>query len=97
MKRNPKLEARRKKMPTKKDITASAIKEAKRIYGIFYMTCSEYTEEIQCSLQAKQCGYILCNNIIFISKKRSTPKAISLVDEAIIDYYEQVKKQIENL
>lgn len=95
--KNPKLEARRKKMPTKEYITASAIKEAKRIYGLFYMTCSEYTEEIQCSLQAKQCGYILCNNIIFLSKKRSTKDMISLVDEAIIDYYEEVKKHIENL
>jgi hypothetical protein len=97
MKKNQKLEERRKTLPTKEDVTASAIKEAKRIYGVFYMTCAEYTEEIQCSLQAKQCGYILCNNIIFLSKKRSTKNSISAVDVLIIDYYEEVKKHIENL
>jgi len=35
---------------------------AKQLFDKFYLICHEYTEEIQCSLQAKQCA-LLANEI----------------------------------
>jgi hypothetical protein len=36
--------------------------KAKELFDKFYIVCQEYTEEIQCSIQAKQCALIAVEN-----------------------------------
>lgn len=35
--------------------------KADELFDLFYIICQEYTEEIQCSIQAKECA-LLCIN-----------------------------------
>lgn len=67
------------------NIDNAASKEAKEIYDTYYIICMEYTEEIQCSLQAKLCSIECINRII----------AACATDARV--YYEEVKFQIEKL
>jgi hypothetical protein len=38
--------------------------KAKELFDKYYIVCQEFTEEIQCSIQAKQCALIAVNEII---------------------------------
>ena len=40
---------------------------AKELFDRFYLICQEYTEEIQCSIQAKQCA-LIANEIERLAK-----------------------------
>lgn len=57
--------------------------KAEEIFNDYYIICQEYTEEIQCSLQAKQCALIAVDEIL----------KITWVEE----YWQEVKQEIENL
>jgi hypothetical protein len=71
----------------------SAEKEAKKLFGKYYIICQEYTEEIQCSIQAKKCA------LIAIDEKLETLNRIKFVVDCISlrNHYLQVKKEIQNL
>ena len=58
--------------------------EAKRIYDEFYIICQEYTEEIQCSIQAKKCAL----RHVELWKSRH---------EFALTYYDKIKQEIEKL
>ena len=36
----------------------TAKEKAKELFDKYYIVCQEYTEEIQCSIQAKECALI---------------------------------------
>ena len=38
--------------------------KAQELYDKYYIICQEFTEEIQCSIQAKQCALVAVNEII---------------------------------
>lgn len=59
--------------------------EAQELYGEYYVICQEFTEEIQCSIQAKKCALAALEfTIIFI-------------DNEGYRYLEEVKQEIEKL
>jgi hypothetical protein len=78
--------------------------KAKELLGKYYIVCQEYTEEIQCSIQAKQCALIAVDESILrqkdlLSKIRSrvnSSNAIEIITSEL-DYLQQVKQEIENL
>jgi len=67
--------------------------KAKELFGKHYIICQEYTEEIQCSIQAKKCA------LIAIDEKLETLNRIKFVVDCISlrNHYLQVKKEIQNL
>ena len=63
--------------------------KAEELFGKHYIVCQEYTEEIQCSIQAKQCALIAVDEIL----KNDT---IFLYVHHL-DFWQQVKHEIEKL
>ena len=70
--------------------------KAKELFDKYYLVCQEFTEEIQCSIQAKQCALIavdeildnfglVCNGQTFYTEYRA------------FDYYSEVKQEIKQL
>jgi ferritin-like protein len=57
--------------------------KAKELFGKHYIVCQEYTEEIQCSIQAKQCALIAVHEILQITARD--------------DYWKNVKHEIVKL
>jgi hypothetical protein len=57
--------------------------KAKELFGKHYIICQEYTEEIQCSIQAKQCALILVDEVLKITARD--------------DYWRNVKQELNNL
>jgi hypothetical protein len=66
--------------------------KAKELFGKHYIVCQEYTEEIQCSIQAKQCALISVDEIL----EMDLPIFEEDSDE-FYDYWEQVKQEIKKL
>jgi nucleoside-triphosphatase THEP1 len=66
--------------------------KAKELFGKHYIVCQEYTEEIQCSIQAKQCALIAVDEIL----EMDLPIFEEDSDE-FYDYWEQVKQEIKKL
>jgi hypothetical protein len=64
--------------------------KAKELFGKHYIICQEYTEEIQCSIQAKQCALASVDEII----KYVLPR---YQDFAFAYYWEDVKKEIKKI
>jgi hypothetical protein len=63
--------------------------KAKELFGKHYIICQEYTEEIQCSIQAKQCALILVDEMI---------KQFEQLKLFVISlYWSQVKREIKKL
>ena len=67
--------------------------KAKELFDKYYLVCQEFTEEIQCSIQAKQCALIavdeildnfglVCNGQTFYTEYRA------------FDYYSEVKQEL---
>lgn len=85
----------------------SAEKEAKKLFGKYYIICQEYTEEIQCSIQAKKCALIAIeykyNSLreLLFNLKSCRVIESDLVYlkriEVLIQEEQQVKQDIENL
>jgi hypothetical protein len=64
--------------------------KAKELFGKHYIICQEYTEEIQCSIQAKQCAMVSVDEIIKYVLPRYQDFTFAL-------YWEDVKKEIGKL
>jgi hypothetical protein len=75
--------------------------KANELFDKYYIICQEFTEEIQCSIQAKQCALIAVDEIL----KLNHPYVIvykSFEDNIMEDmtqeyYWKQVKHEIEKL
>lgn len=72
----------------------SAKKDAKELYDKYYLICQEFTEQIQCSIQAKECALAALEFTDFYADEayRST-----LGTKQKISYLEEVKQEIEKL
>jgi hypothetical protein len=76
--------------------------KAKELFGKHYIICQEYTEEIQCSIQAKQCALALVQEIIklnitdrsFISEDKDNN---TLVYSTYTEYWADVLIEITKL
>ena len=64
--------------------------KAKELFGKHYIICQEYTEEIQCSIQAKQCALASVDEIIKYVLPRYQDFTFAL-------YWEDVKKEIKKI
>jgi hypothetical protein len=60
--------------------------KAKELFDKYYFICQEFTEEIQCSIQAKQCVLIAVDELLLLVTYQPT-----------IDYWDEVKQEIEKL
>jgi hypothetical protein len=76
----------------------TAKEKAKEFFDKYYIVCQEYTEEIQCSIQAKECALIAVDEII---------QQWEVIDTYIADfggklnqslkYWQEVKQEIQAL
>jgi hypothetical protein len=64
--------------------------KAQELFGKHYIICQEYTEEIQCSIQAKQCALASVDEIIKYVLPRYQDFTFAL-------YWEDVKKEIKKI
>jgi hypothetical protein len=62
--------------------------KAKELFGKHYIICQEYTEEIQCSIQAKQCALISINLLMEEAYRQHDY-------EGFILYWKEVKQEIK--
>jgi hypothetical protein len=69
-----------------------AKERAQEIYSKYYIICQEYTEEIQCSIQAKQCALIAVDEMIEQQQLQFESSLWSCVG-----YWKEVKHEIEKL
>jgi hypothetical protein len=70
----------------------TAQEKAKELFDNYYIICQEYTEEIQCSIQAKQCALIAVDELL---KECWDHREIDL--QAGYDYWNEVKREIKKL
>ena len=74
-------------------MTPTPKKKAQELFDKYYLICQEFTEEIQCGIQAKQCALIavdeildnfglVCNGQTFYTEHRA------------FDYYSEVKQEL---
>lgn len=76
--------------------------KAKELFGKHYIICQEYTEEIQCSIQAKQCAMVSVQEIIklnitdraFISEDKDNNK---IVYSTYNEYWSEVLIEITKI
>lgn len=68
-------------------------KKAQELFDKYYLICQEFTEEIQCSIQAEQCALIAVDDQISLLLNL-TPYA-AFPDQVI--YLQEVKHEIEKL
>jgi hypothetical protein len=66
--------------------------KAQEIFDKYYIVCQEFTEEIQCSIQAKQCALIAVDELI---NQCWSYREIDL--GLALEYWEEVKQEIEKL
>ena len=67
--------------------------KAKELVDKYYIICQEFTEEIQCSIQAKQCALISIEEVRFFHESLFYSTEGSLFD----DYLNKVKDEINQL
>lgn len=67
--------------------------KAKELFDKYYIICQEFTEEIQCSIQAKQCALIAVEEVRFFHESLFYATKGSLFD----DYLNKVKHEINQL
>ena len=82
--------------------------KAKELFDKYYIICQEFTQEIQCSIQAKQCALIAVDEIIkskklnylFTQNQINSMESTSddrWIHETFIEYWDKVKHEIEKL
>lgn len=71
----------------------TAKKKAIELFDKYYIVCQEFTEEIQCSIQAKQCALIAVEQVRFFHESLFYATEGSLFD----DYLNKVKDEINKL
>lgn len=62
--------------------------KAKELFDKYYIICQEFTEEIQCSIQAKQCALIAVEQIQNLCWGNN---------QVGINHWNEVKQEIEKL
>jgi len=71
----------------------TAKQNAQILFDNYYIVCQEFTEEIQCSIQAKQCALIAIDEVLSNDGWSSSREEWAIFKK----YCEEVKKEIENL
>jgi len=78
--------------------------KAKELLDKYYIICQEFTEEIQCSIQAKQCALITVDEIMKAPHENSYVELIPTDAEntdwfwnKFDEYWNEVKNEIEKL
>lgn len=80
--------------------------KAQELFDKYYLICQEFTEEIQCSIQAKQCALVAvyeCTQsikpLIYHYTKGDDKRYadISLSMSLSVGYWQEVKQEIEKL
>jgi hypothetical protein len=66
--------------------------KAKELFDKYYIICQEFTEEIQCSIQAKQCALIAVDEMLDLRNGLYMNEG-SIVHQYLMD----VKQEIEKL
>jgi hypothetical protein len=66
--------------------------KAKKLFDRYYIVCQEYTEEIQCSIQAKECALIAVDEVLEIIKYHGTD-----IGKNSLLFWQEVKQEIEKL
>jgi hypothetical protein len=75
-----------------------AKEKAKEFFDKYYIVCQEYTEEIQCSIQAKECALIAVDEVIIRTRSVDTmPYNCQKIDENTKEYWREVKQEIQAL
>jgi hypothetical protein len=64
--------------------------KAKELIDKYYIICQEFTEEIQCSIQAKQCALISVEEIMIYLDSIMLPNPFK-------QYWDKVKDEINQL
>lgn len=67
--------------------------KAQELFDNYYIICQEFTEEIQCTIQAKECALIAVEEVRFFHERLFYATEGSLFD----DYLNKVKHEIEKL
>ena len=68
--------------------------QAQELFDNYYIVCQEFTEEIQCSIQAKQCALIAVD----LTLEFADSSELSCYEyRNTIEYLQQVKQEIEKL
>ena len=62
--------------------------KAQELVDKYYIICQEFTEEIQCSIQAKECALIAVDEILNEYWSHDTKRR---------DWWKEVKQEIEKL
>ena len=71
----------------------TAKEKAQELFDKYYILCQEFTEEIQCSIQAKECALIAVEQVRFFHESLFYANEGSLFD----DYLNKVKHEINQL
>jgi hypothetical protein len=72
--------------------------KAKKLFDKYYIVCQEYTEEIQCSIQAKECALIAVDEVINSNPCCEDSDRGGNFQWASNEYYwQEVKQEIEKL
>lgn len=71
----------------------TAKEKAQELFDKYYILCQEFTEEIQCSIQAKECALVAVEEVRFFHKSLFYATEGSLFD----DYLNKVKHEINQL
>lgn len=67
--------------------------KAQELFDKYYIICQEYTEEIQCSIQAKQCALIAVDEIIRELTEEISPSVHGFRHQ----YWIEVEHELNNL
>jgi hypothetical protein len=67
--------------------------KAKELFDKYYFICQEFTEEIQCSIQAKQCALIAVDEILELIEFNKYDDKYWEEEE----FWNEVKHEIEKL
>jgi hypothetical protein len=67
--------------------------KAKELFDKYYIVCQEYTEEIQCSIQAKECA------LIAVDLRLNGDFIFNSIEYGIdsLEYWQEVKQELQNL
>jgi len=67
--------------------------KAKKLFDKYYIVCQEYTEEIQCSIQAKECA------LIAVDLRLNGDFIFNSIEYGIdsLEYWQEVKQELQNL
>lgn len=66
--------------------------KANELFDKYYIICQEYTEEIQCSIQAQQCALIAVDELIDFAKLTDATNGWDH-----LNYWQEIKQEIEKL